>query len=359
MYCVLHALLHTITALTTEFTLAIEHNSKVAPYYLGRGRCSYYTGQHSAAFTDSAAALALDPGSSEAQSMLAHFDTEGNAAAAIATARRAKHTAAARAAHQEGLKQRQQSHDSRHAAALQAEHFTAKSSMHSTDAAATAAKLSSAVQHAPTSYYSEKCVAVLLTALLTATTCTVLYTALTLQAGALRPEDSSCSSEHSECDIAGSFLAGGNSVMSTADQSHCLPHIKPLTKTLVLSACTTSMSVLMYLPTLLYSNACTNSPAVVACVLLANAYYAEAAAAKAAARRAAGLTRLQCCHSPIKGRDNAWTLLDRPTRRTSSTQATSSATAIAAKGSSTATRPRVNSSVALSVGSSSRRSSAG
>jgi hypothetical protein len=75
-------------ALTTEFTLAIEHNSKVAPYYLGRGRCSYYTGQHSAAFTDFAAALALDPGSSEAQSMLAHFDTEGNAAAAIATARR-------------------------------------------------------------------------------------------------------------------------------------------------------------------------------------------------------------------------------------------------------------------------------
>jgi tetratricopeptide (TPR) repeat protein len=78
----------TATALTTEFTLAIEHNSKVAPYYLGRGRCSYYTGQHSAAFTDFAAALALDPGSGEAQSMLAHFDTEGNAAAAIATAHR-------------------------------------------------------------------------------------------------------------------------------------------------------------------------------------------------------------------------------------------------------------------------------
>ena len=75
-----------------EFTLAIEHNSKVAPYYLGRGRCSYYTGQHSAAFSDFAAALALDPGSSEAQGMLAHFDTEGNAAAAIATARRCVRT---------------------------------------------------------------------------------------------------------------------------------------------------------------------------------------------------------------------------------------------------------------------------
>eukprot|EP00953_Heterococcus_sp_UTEX-ZZ885_P022478 12435-Heterococcus_DN1.PRE.2 len=155
---------------------------------------------------------------------------------------------------------------------------------------------------------------VLLTVVLTATTCTVLYTTLTLQAGALRPEVSSCSSEHSEQEFAGSLSAGGSSVMSAADQSRCLPYIKPLTK---------------------------------------------AAAAKAAARKAAGLTRLQCCHSPIKGRDNAWTLLDRPTRRTSSAQATSSATAIAAKGNSTATRPRVNSSVALSIGSSSRRNSAG
>jgi hypothetical protein len=71
---------------------------------------------------------------------------------------------------------------------------------------------------------------VLLTVVLTATTCTGLYTALTLQAGALRPEDSSCSSEHSEQGFAGSLSACGSSVMSAADQSHCLPHIKPLTK---------------------------------------------------------------------------------------------------------------------------------
>jgi hypothetical protein len=45
---------------------------------------------------------------------------------------RAKHAAAAKAAHQQGLKQQQQSHNSRHAAALQAEYFTAKSTLHGT-----------------------------------------------------------------------------------------------------------------------------------------------------------------------------------------------------------------------------------
>jgi hypothetical protein len=57
--------------------------------------------------------------------------------------------------------------------------------------------------------------------------CTII-----LQVGALRPEDSSCSSEHSEHDFAGSGFAGG-SVMSATNQSSCLPHIQPLTKVLV------------------------------------------------------------------------------------------------------------------------------